>query len=253
LQLIGRRADQAWVLAYLVNILPLIKPVALYAPKYIDFFNDKIYNDDATELKSIKISSLALIIGRFKIYLSYPLLVIKPIILRPSMPIGNIVSKKQVLAPGIAAALIMMAPALLPEAFAAPTLHGGGCDATDSRTSATLECNLDVSGLGGATTATATLSGDATITTGCLNRGGNEPSGLERTNEDVVASDTVNVKGGRATFDLSQTFTAEDIRDCPSRNMTPVVVCAEFTGLEVEVVPNSGPSRTFDLPDESTC
>jgi hypothetical protein len=35
--------------------------------------------------------------------------------------------------------------------------------------------------------------------------------------------------------------------------MTPVVVCAEFTGLEVEVVPNSGPSRTFDLPDESTC
>jgi hypothetical protein len=161
------------------------------------------------------------------------------------MPIGNTLSKKQLLTPGIAAALMMVAaPMFVPAAFAAPTLHGGECNATDTSTSATLECNLDVSGLGGATTATATLSGDATITTGCLNKGGNEPSGLERTNEDVVASDTVNVEGGRATFDLSQ---------CPSRNMTPVVVCAEFTGLQLEVVPNSGPSRTFNLPDESTC
>jgi hypothetical protein len=96
-------------------------------------------------------------------------------------------------------------------------------------------------------------TGDATITTGCLNRGGNEPSGLESTTEDVLETSTVNVEGGRAIFTFETDFAAEELRDCPSANMTPVIVCATFTDLQLEVDPNAGPSRTFDLPDESSC
>jgi hypothetical protein len=149
----------------------------------------------------------------------------------------------------IGAAIMLMAPMLLQGALAAPTLKSGECTTVDDN----LVCDLNVSGLGGATKATGTLTGDATITTGCLNKGGNEPSGLQRSTEDVVETSTVNVAGGRATFHFATDFTAEELRDCPSAQMTPVIVCAEFTNLQLTVVPNSGPSRTFDLPDESSC
>jgi hypothetical protein len=148
-----------------------------------------------------------------------------------------------------AAIMLMAAPMLLQVAFAAPKIHAGDCRVEGNN----LVCEFDVSGLGGATTATATLTGTATITTGCVNRGGNEPSGLERETVDVLETSTVNVEGGRATFEFATDFDAEELRDCPSRHMTPVIVCAEFTDLELTVVPNKGPSRTFDLPDESSC
>jgi hypothetical protein len=168
---------------------------------------------------------------------------------RLSMPKDN-VKKTQVLVLAITAALVLMAtPMLLPAAFAAPRLHAQDCDVVNNN----LVCEFDVSGLGGAETATATLTGDATITTGCVNRGGNEPSGLERETVDVLETQTVNVEGGRATFEFETDFDPAELRDCPSRNMTPVIVCAEFTNLELEVVPSSGPSRTFDIPDEGSC
>lgn len=169
---------------------------------------------------------------------------------RLSMPKGN-VKKTQVLVPAITAALVLMAtPMLLPAAFAAPTLHREECTTTADDN---LRCRFNVSGLGGAETATATLTGDATITTGCVNRGGNEPSGLQEETVDVLETSTVNVKGGRATFTFETDFDAAELRDCPSRNMTPVIVCAEFTNLELEVVPSSGPSRTFNIADQSSC
>jgi hypothetical protein len=149
----------------------------------------------------------------------------------------------------IGAAIMMLAPVLLQGAFAAPTIHAGECNVVNNN----LVCAFDVSGLGGATTATATLTGDASITTGCVNKGGNEPSGLERSTPSVLETSTVNVEGGRATFTFSTSFSAEDLRDCPSRNMTPVIVCAEFTNLQLEVDPNAGPTRTFNLPDEGAC
>jgi hypothetical protein len=165
------------------------------------------------------------------------------------MPIDNRISKKQVLAPGIAAALMMvMAPVLLPAAFAAPTIHGGECGPSGDN----LVCDFDISGLGGAETATGTLTGTATVTTGCVNRGGNEPSGLEEDTFPVLEETTVNVEGGRADFHFSTDFSAED-RDCPSANMTPVIVCATFTELVLTVDPSSGPTRAFPQPDETTC
>jgi hypothetical protein len=166
------------------------------------------------------------------------------------MPTGSNSTKTRVLVASITAALVLMAtPMLLPAAFAAPTLHREDCTTVDDN----LRCRFVVSGLGGAETATATLTGDATITTGCVNRGGNEPSGLERETVDVLETSTVNVKGGKATFTFQTDFDAEELRDCPSRNMTPVIVCAEFTNLQLEVVPSSGPSRTFNIADVSSC
>ena len=160
------------------------------------------------------------------------------------------IKKTRVLVPAITAALVVMAaPLLLPAALAAPTLHEQDCTVDD----ANLFCEFDVSGLGGAETAEGTLTGDASVTTGCINRGDNEPSGLERETVDVVESAEVNVEGGRATFTLSTDFDAEELRDCPSRQMTETIVCAEFTGLKLEVDPSSGPSRTFNIPDEGDC
>lgn len=159
--------------------------------------------------------------------------------------------KTRVLVPAITAALVLMAtPMLLQGALAAPTLKSEECTTTADDN---LRCRFNVSGLGGAETATATLTGDATITTGCVNRGGNEPSGLEGETVDVLETSTVNVQGGRATFTFETDFDAAELRDCPSRNMTPVIVCAEFTNLELEVVPSSGPSRTFNIADVSSC
>jgi len=150
----------------------------------------------------------------------------------------------------IAAGLMLMAPMLLQGALAAPRIHGGECVVVDDN----LVCEFDVSGLGGATTATGTLTGLATITTGCVTpSGSNEPRGLQRSTVDVLETSTVNVEGGRATFEFSTDFDAEELRDCPSANMTPVIVCATFTNLQLEVDPNAGPSRTFRLPNESSC
>src|SRR5919197_6420649 len=88
-------------------------------------------------------------------------------------------------------------------ALAAPTLHGPfTCQIVGQNQ---LQCTANVSGLGGATTATGTLAATATVITGCINQGaaGTQPQGLQRTTTTVTATQTVNVQGGRATFDIT--------------------------------------------------
>lgn len=139
-------------------------------------------------------------------------------------------------------------------AFAAPRLHGDiECEIVGENQ---LHCTADVSGLGGATTAEGTLSADVEVTTGCITpSGSNEPSGLERTTTTVSETVEVNVEGGRATFDITtDELDPEELRDCPSANMTETIVCVTFSDISLEVVPNSGPSRTFsDVEDVSNC
>jgi hypothetical protein len=144
-----------------------------------------------------------------------------------------------------AAIMLVFAPTLFPAAHAAPTLHGGlNCRIVDEND---LRCTADVSGLGGATTAEGTLTATVVVTTGCITpSGSNEPKGLERTRTTVTETQEVNVESGRATFDITLDVpSAEDLRDCPSANMTPVIVCATFSNVQLTVEPNSGPSRTF--------
>jgi hypothetical protein len=146
---------------------------------------------------------------------------------------------------GAAIMLVMMAPMLLQGAFAAPTLRGPiRCEIVGENQ---LECTANVSGLGGATTATATLTATATVTTGCSTpSGSNEPQGLQRTAITVTDTQTVNVEGGRAAFRLTTSaLDAEELRTCPSENMTPTIVCVTYSNISIAIIPNSGPSRTF--------
>lgn len=149
----------------------------------------------------------------------------------------------------VTSALVLMGPMLLTGAFAAPKLHGPiECTITGENQ---LVCTADVSGLGGAETADAILTATATVTTGCVTpSGSNEPKGLQRSTTTVTAFQTVNVEGGRAVFELStDPLDAEELRDCPSPNMTPTIVCATFSDISIQVIPSSGPSRTFEFPE----
>jgi hypothetical protein len=141
-------------------------------------------------------------------------------------------------------ALLLLAPMA---AFAAPKLHSPiQCEIVGENQ---LQCVVDVSGLGGATTADAILTATATVTTGCVTpSGSNEPQGLQRSTTTVTDFQTVNVEGGRATFTLTtDELNADELRDCPSANMTPVIVCVTFSNISIQVVPNSGPSKTFNV------
>ena len=136
-------------------------------------------------------------------------------------------------------------------ALAAPTLHGPfTCQIVGSNQ---LQCTANVSGLGGATTATATLTDTATVTTGCINQGaaGTQPSGLQRSTTTQTTTQTVNVQGGRATFDITtQPLNAGSLRTCPD-SMTPVIVCVTFSNIQLTVTANSGQTATF-TPRQST-
>jgi hypothetical protein len=142
-------------------------------------------------------------------------------------------------------ALGLVLPGWAIPALAAPSLHGPfTCQIVGQNQ---LQCTANVSGLGGATTATGTLKATATVTTGCINRGaaGTQPQGLQRTTTTVTQTQTVNVQGGRATFDITtQPLSASSLRTCPD-SMTPVIVCVTYSNIQLSVVPNSGPSATF--------
>jgi hypothetical protein len=140
--------------------------------------------------------------------------------------------------------IMLMTPMLLQVAFAAPTLQGPiRCEIVGDNQ---LRCLADVSGLGGAKSATATLVTTATVTTGCItSSGSNEPRGLQKTAVTVSDTQTVNVESGKATLNLiTQPLDAEEIRTCPN-GLTPTIVCVTFSNISIAVIPNSGPSRTF--------
>jgi hypothetical protein len=154
----------------------------------------------------------------------------------------------------VASALLLIGPLFLTGAEARPTLHEPiECNIVGENQ---LRCTADVSGLGGAETATAFLTANARVTTGCITpSGSNEPRGLQRTTTSVSDQQTVNVEGGRAVFTLTtDPLDAEELRDCPSENMTPTIVCVTFSNISIRVEPSSGPSRTFGVSGtESNC
>jgi hypothetical protein len=70
--------------------------------------------------------------------------------------------------------LALLGASMTTSVFAAPSLKSSSCTEFGQNQ---LRCTADVSGLGGATTATGTLTAQANIVTGCVNKGGNEPQG----------------------------------------------------------------------------
>jgi hypothetical protein len=112
--------------------------------------------------------------------------------------------------------------------------------ATKTATSAFLTSTGEVAGAG--RTATATLSATAEVTQGCINKGGGNPSGLQRTTTTVTGTETFNTRSGRGTFDVSTTpitFPSGGF-SCPSHNMTPTVVSVVFTGVKLTVTSQTG-------------
>ena len=116
-------------------------------------------------------------------------------------------------------------------------------------TSASLTATGEVAGAG--RTATATLSATAEVTQGCINRGGGDPQGLQRTTTTVTGSDTFNTRQGRGTFDVttSEITAPSGGFTCPSRNMTPVLVSVDFTDITLTVTSQTG-TTTATFPDQ---
>ena len=144
--------------------------------------------------------------------------------------------------------MLMATPMLLFQgALAAPTLRG---PITCTIIGATqLNCMLNVLGLSGAKFATAILTATATVGTTCTTPSGSNENGFQTSTTTVSTNKTVNVQGGKATFDLTTPpLNAEQLRTCQSANMTPTIVCITFSNISIEVVPNSGPSKTFSVP-----
>src|SRR5215210_8375874 len=90
-------------------------------------------------------------------------------------------------------------------------------------TEAYLTSSGEVCGAG--PTATATLSGTAVYTTGCINRGSKDqqPSGLQRESTTVIGSQSFRTRSGRGSFNVTSSSVTAASRTCPDR-MTAVLV-----------------------------
>src|SRR5215216_5772197 len=104
-------------------------------------------------------------------------------------------------------------------------------------TSATLTCTGEVAGAG--TTAGATCTATAVVTQGCVNRGGNEPSGLEQSFQTVTGSVTFQTRQGRGSFSVTTSGISPTLT-CPSANMTPVLISVTFTDITLTVTSQTG-------------
>jgi len=141
----------------------------------------------------------------------------------------------------IAFALAGITAALVAVATAQSGLHFVGTptvSATKTSTQAFLTASGEVAGAG--TTATATLSADATVTTGCINRGSKDqqPSGLETSTTTTSGTTTFNTRQGRGKFSVSTVPITLD-RTCPDQ-MVPVLVSVVFTDVTLTVTSQTG-------------
>ena len=171
------------------------------------------------------------------------------------MPKGNTISKKQVVAPAIAAVLVVMASTTLMSgaAYAQTITRDGGLHFVGTPTATTegneLTVTFEVAGAG--RTATATLTGDAIVTQGCVNRGGGEPRGLQETTDPFEVTDTFQTRQGRSGVqELEATATGDPDFECPSRNMRETIVGVEFTNVVLTVTSQTG-TTTADFGDVS--
>lgn len=110
--------------------------------------------------------------------------------------------------------------------------------ATKTTQSAFLTCAGEVAGAG--TSATATCSATAVVTRGCVNKGGNEPRGLQQSFQTTTGSLTFQTRSGRGTFSVNTTPVTAAPFECPSANMTPVLVSVTFTDITLTVTSQTG-------------
>lgn len=96
-----------------------------------------------------------------------------------------------------------------------------------------------IAGLGNSVTDTITLSGHVAATWYCTNRGGNQPPGLYRTDEDVSVSGTY-TSGRNGT--IESTITAHPTPPlCPNGMRSTTVVSASWTSATLNDLRGAGP------------
>jgi len=110
--------------------------------------------------------------------------------------------------------------------------------ATKTSQSAFLTCAGEVAGAG--TSATAVCSANVVVTRGCVNKGGNEPRGLQQSFETTTGSQTFETRSGRGSFLVTTTAVTAAPFTCPSANMTPVLVSVLFTDITLTVTSQTG-------------
>jgi hypothetical protein len=178
------------------------------------------------------------------------------------------IKKKGILTATIASALLLMAPAMMSTgAFAidpTSTTRDGGLhfvrgspDLTVN--DGTLTATGEVAGAG--TGGEAILTATASVTTGCLtneptgNPGGgqNEPTGQREQESTVTGSATFETDNGRGIFTVTtDEVTIDDFdADCPSDNMTPVLVGDDvsFSNIVLTIEAQTG-TITATFPDQ---
>jgi hypothetical protein len=169
------------------------------------------------------------------------------------MPIGNTISKRQVIAPAITAALVlMMTPAILSTGAFAQSPHFVGKQTATvevSGTTATLSVSGKVAGLGSDPVTVFVSTSGATVETECDNKGkGANPPGQDATFGPTEGDEqTITPRNGQITYrnvDLSVTVTAEQA-GCPP-SMKPVITSATFEDVTVHVIQN-GQEIIFDF------
>jgi hypothetical protein len=119
--------------------------------------------------------------------------------------------------------------------------------ATKDASGAFLTANFEVAGAG--TTAGATLTSTALVTTGCINRGSKDqqPSGLQTSTQFPSGSTTFQTRQGRAKASVSTTPITTAGRTCPDQ-MVPVLVGVTFTDITLTVTSQTG-STTATFAD----
>jgi len=162
--------------------------------------------------------------------------------------------------------LLVTAFAAVPALAGAPTsvtqtggLHvcqGSALDVSPVKTdtSAFLTASGEVCGAG--PTATATLSADAEVVTGCINPGSKDqqPKGLQRTTTPTVGSGTFDTRAGRAAFGVAPNLVqttpiALPGRTCPGQQ-TPTTVSVTFTNVVLTITSQTGSiTANFDPID----
>jgi len=151
----------------------------------------------------------------------------------------------------IGVAIMMLAPVLLQGAFAVAPVsqtRSGGLhfvgqpDLTVSKTDGTATVTVEGEVAGAGTGGEAILTTNVVATVGCINRGGNEPTGLQESEETLTASEPFTTDHGRGTFSVSGSVSIEDFEDfeCPPGQAAETLVSVVFEDPTLTIEAQTG-------------
>jgi hypothetical protein len=165
------------------------------------------------------------------------------------MPKGNTISKTRVIVPATVAALVLM---MTPTMAFAQNPHFIGTPDCSVDSAGNLDCAGRLAGLGNARTVESFLVADVQATFGCDNpgRGIHVPPGQPTETTPVTGdAETLRVRNGQASFDLSIDAPTAPEDFCAKRGWTPVLASVTYTNVAVVIGDDRVPIEgTFSGP-----